>query len=65
MRFPRKITERGYFQIDKRERQLHRDGNDNAIRIGNFATQKNLLVKSTMFSHLMGRLTKRCKRPGP
>jgi len=30
---------------------LHQDSNDNGVRITNFATSKNLAVKSTMFPH--------------
>ena len=30
---------------------LHQDSNDNSVRIVNFATQKSLAVKSTMFPH--------------
>jgi hypothetical protein len=30
---------------------LHQGSNDNRIRIVNFATSKNLVVKSTMFQH--------------
>jgi hypothetical protein len=30
---------------------LHQDSNDNRVRIVNFATFKNLVVKSTMFPH--------------
>jgi hypothetical protein len=30
---------------------LHQDSNDNGVRIVNFATSKNLIVKSTMFQH--------------
>ena len=30
---------------------LHQDSNDNGARIVNFATSKNLFVKSTMFPH--------------
>jgi hypothetical protein len=30
---------------------LHQDSNDNGVRIANFATSKNLVVKSTMFHH--------------
>ena len=30
---------------------LHQDSNDNGVRILNFATSKNLAVKSTMFPH--------------
>jgi hypothetical protein len=30
---------------------LHQDGNDNGVRIVDFAVSKNLVVKSTMFPH--------------
>jgi len=30
---------------------IHQDSNDNGFRIVNFATPKNLVVKSTMFPH--------------
>jgi len=30
---------------------LHQDSNDNGVRLLNFATSKNLVVKSTMFPH--------------
>jgi len=30
---------------------LHPDSNDNGVRIVNFATSKNLVVKSAMFPH--------------
>jgi len=30
---------------------LHQDSNDNGVRLVNFATSKNLMVKSTMFPH--------------
>ena len=30
---------------------LHQDSNDNGVRIVNFGTSKNLVVKSTMFPH--------------
>ena len=30
---------------------LHQDSNDNGVRIVNFATSKNLVVKSMMFPH--------------
>ena len=30
---------------------LHQDSNDNGVRIVNFATSKNLVVKSMMFLH--------------
>ena len=31
--------------------RLHQNSNDNGVRIVNFATSKNLVVKSTMFPH--------------
>ena len=31
---------------------LHQDSNENGVRLVNFATSKNLVVKSTMFPHL-------------
>jgi hypothetical protein len=31
---------------------LRQDSNDNGVRMVNFATSKNLLVKSTMFPHV-------------
>jgi hypothetical protein len=30
---------------------LHQDSNDNVVRLVNFATSKNMVVKSTMFPH--------------
>ena len=33
------------------QESLHQDSNDNGFRIVNFATSKNLVVKSTMFPH--------------
>jgi hypothetical protein len=30
---------------------LHQESNDNGVRVVNFATSKNLVVKSTMFPH--------------
>jgi hypothetical protein len=30
---------------------LHQDSNDNGVRVVNFATSKNLVVKSSMFPH--------------
>jgi len=31
--------------------RLHQDSNDNGVRMVNFATSKNLIVKNTMFPH--------------
>ena len=33
------------------QESLHHDSNDSVIRLVNFATSKNLVVKSTMFPH--------------
>jgi hypothetical protein len=30
---------------------LHQESNNNGVRVVNFATSKNLVVKSTMFQH--------------
>ena len=51
------------------QESLHQDSNDNGVRLVNFATSQNLVVKNTMFPHrhinkqpgphLMAKLTKR------
>ena len=33
------------------QESLHQDSNDNGVRLVNFATLQNLVVKSTMFPH--------------
>ena len=33
------------------QESLHQDSTDNGLRLVNFATSKNLVVKSTMFPH--------------
>jgi hypothetical protein len=33
------------------QESLYQDSNDNGVRLVNFATSKNLVVKSTMFPH--------------
>ena len=33
------------------QESLHQDSNENGVRLVNFATSKNLVVKSTMFPH--------------
>jgi len=33
------------------QESLHQDSNDNGVRLVNFATSKNLVVKRTMFRH--------------
>jgi hypothetical protein len=44
------------FKLNIGNESLHQDSKDNGVRVVNFATSKNLVVKSTMFL-LMGRLT--------
>ena len=39
------------FKLTIGNESLHQDSNDNGVRIANFATSKNLVVKSTMFHH--------------
>ena len=44
--------ERGYiFKSTIGDESLHQDNNDNGVRIVNFATKNDLVVKSTMFQH--------------
>ena len=42
---------KGYFQVTIGNERLHQDNKDNGVRRVNFATSKNLDVKSTMFPH--------------
>ena len=45
-------VEREYvFEPTIGQKSLHQDSNDNRVRLVNFATSKNLVVKSTMFPH--------------
>jgi endonuclease/exonuclease/phosphatase family metal-dependent hydrolase len=39
------------FKLSIRNESLHEDSNDSGVRVVNFATSKNLVVKSTMFAH--------------
>ena len=39
------------FKLTIGNESLHQDSNDNGVRIVNFATSKNLVVKSTLFLH--------------
>jgi len=43
--------EREYFQAEIGNESLHQGNKDNGVRIVNFATSKNLVVNSIMFSH--------------
>ena len=39
------------FKLKNGNESVHQDSNDNGVRIVNFATSKNLVVKSMMFLH--------------
>jgi len=39
------------FKLTIGKERLHQDSNDNGVQIVNFATSKNLVVKSMMFQH--------------
>ena len=39
------------FKLTIRNTSLHQDSNDNGVRTVNFATPKNLIVKSMMFPY--------------
>ena len=67
--FNAKVGREIIFKPTTGNESLHQASNDNGVRIVNFATSKNSVVKSTMFPHrnihkytwplLMGRLTTR------
>jgi hypothetical protein len=46
-----KIGRENIFKPTIENESLHEISNDNGVRVVNFATSKNLLVKSTMFPH--------------
>jgi hypothetical protein len=46
-----KVGRENIFKLTIGNESLHQDSNDNGVRIVNFATPKNLVVKSTMFQH--------------
>ena len=48
--FNAKVGRENIFKPTIRNKRLQ-DSNDNGVRIVNFATSKNLVVKSTMFPH--------------
>ena len=50
--FNAKVGRENIFKPTIGNESLHQDNNDNGVRIVNFATSKNLVVKSTMFPHL-------------
>jgi len=47
--FNTKVGRENIFKLTIGSESLHQDSNDNGVRIVNFATSKNLVVKSTMF----------------
>jgi hypothetical protein len=49
--FNDKVGRENIFKPTIGNESLHEISNDNGVRIVNFATSKNLIVKSTMFSH--------------
>ena len=49
--FNAKVGRDNIFKLTIGNESLHQDSNDNGVRIVNFATSKNLVVKSMMFPH--------------
>jgi len=49
--FNAKMGRENIFKPTIGNESLHQDSNDNGVRIVNFATSKNLVLKSTMFPH--------------
>ena len=49
--FNEKVGKEYIFNPTTGNDSLHQDSNNNGVRIVNFATSKNLVVKSTMFPH--------------
>ena len=49
--FNAKVVRENIFKPTIGNKSLHQDSNDNGIRIVKFATSKNLVVKSRMFTH--------------
>jgi hypothetical protein len=49
--FNAKVGREDIFKPIIGQESLHQDSNDNGVRIVNFATSKNLVVKITMFPH--------------
>ena len=57
-----KVGRENIFKPTIGNESLHQDINDNGVRIVNFDTSKNLVVKSTMFPH---RNIHKCTRTSP
>jgi len=49
--FNAKVEREIIFKPIIRQESLHQDSNDNGVRLVNFTTSKNLVVKSRMFPH--------------
>jgi hypothetical protein len=49
--FSAKVGEEGIFKLTIENESVHEISNGNGVRLVNFATPKNLRVKSTMFPH--------------
>jgi len=49
--FNAKVGRGNIFKPTIGNESLHQNSNDNGVRLVNFATSKNLVVKSTMFPH--------------
>jgi hypothetical protein len=49
--FNAKVGREDIFKLTIGNESLHEISNDNGVRVVNFATSKNLTVKSTMFPH--------------
>ena len=49
--FNAEVGRENIFKPTIRNESLHQDSNDNGVRIVNFVTSKNLVVKSMMFPH--------------
>ena len=49
--FNAKVGRENIFKPTIGQESLHQDSNDNGVRLVNFATSKNRVVKSTMFPH--------------
>jgi hypothetical protein len=49
--FNAKVAKEEIFKLIIGNKSLHEASNDNGVRVVNFATSKNLIVKSTKFPH--------------
>jgi hypothetical protein len=49
--FIAKVGREGIFKLTIGNESLHEVSNGNGVRLGNFTTSKNIIVKSTMFPH--------------